>query len=202
MICNNLGPGISLRSFKVSTNLVILCPSIGPKYLIFIDSNRLLLLLINPLMLCSNLLAISLEKLPPTGSLPRVFQISSLILLYVCEVVMSVRYSRNDPTFGSMLMLLSFKITSKSASATPAWFMASKAIPAVMEPSPIIATAFLSNSPLCLAAIAIPNAADMEVEECPTPNASYSLSLLFGKPLSPPYFLLVGKLSLLPVSIL
>ena len=156
----------------------------------------------NPLMLCSSLLAISLEKLPPTGSLPRVFQISSLILLYVCEVVISVRYSRKDPTLGSMLMLLSFKMTKRSASATPAWFMASNAIPAVMDPSPITATDFLSSSPLCLAAMAIPKAAEIEVDECPTPNVSYSLSLLLGKPLKPPYFLLVGKLSLLPVKIL
>ena len=34
-------------------------------------------------------------------------------------------------------------------------------------------------------------AAEMEVEECPTPKASYSLSFIFGKPLIPLYFRLV-----------
>ncbi len=99
---------------------------------------------------------------------------------------MSVKYSFKAPTFGSMLMQLSFKMISMSVSATPAWFIASKAIPAVIEPSPITATDFLSVSPLYLAAMAIPRAAEIEVEECPTPNVSYSLSLRFGKPLNPP----------------
>ena len=90
---------------------------------------------------------------------------------------------------------------STSLSATPAWFIASKAIPAVMEPSPIIATDFLC-SPLYFAAIAIPNAAEMEVEECPTPKVSYGLSLRLGKPLKPLYFLLVTNSFLRPVNIL
>ena len=38
---------------------------------------------------------------------------------------------------------------------------------------------------------AIPNAAEIEVEECPTPKASYLLSDGFGNPLIPPYFRLV-----------
>ena len=63
-----------------------------------------------------------------------------------------------------MLIQLSFKIIKTSLSATPAWFIASKAIPAVIEPSPIMATDFLS-SPLYLAAMDIPNAAEIEVEE-------------------------------------
>ena len=42
--------------------------------------------------------------------------------------------------------------------------MASKAIPAVIAPSPIIATEILSL-PICLAANAIPKAAEIEVEE-------------------------------------
>ena len=61
---------------------------------------------------------------------------------------------------------------------------------------------FCLSSPLYLAAIAIPKAAEIEVDECPTPKVSYSLSLLFGKPLKPLYFLLVTKLSLRPVRIL
>ena len=42
-----------------------------------------------------------------------------------------------------------------------------------------------------LEAIAIPNAAEIEVELCPTPNVSYSLSPRFGKPEIPPNCLLV-----------
>ena len=67
----------------------------------------------------------------------------------------------------------------------PAWFSASNAIPPVMAPSPITATCCLSVSPLCCEATAIPKAAEIDVEECPTPKVSYSLSVLFGKPLSP-----------------
>ena len=114
---------------------------------------------------------------------------------------MSVKYSLSAPTFGSILMQLSFKIISTSLSATPAWFMASKAMPAVKEPSPITAIDF-RFSPLYLAAMAMPNAAEIEVEEWPTPKVSYSLSDLLGKPLSPLYFLLVTNWSLRPVNIL
>ena len=80
--------------------------------------------------------------------------------------------------------------------------MASKAMPAVMEPSPITAIAFLSDSPFTLAAMAMPRAAEMEVEEWPTPKVSYGLSLRLGKPLRPLYFRLVAKLSRRPVRIL
>jgi hypothetical protein len=64
-------------------------------------------------------------------------------------------------------------------------FNPSKAKPPVMAPSPITATTFLF-SPFIRAAIAIPNAAEMEVEACPVPKASYSLSLMRGNPLMPP----------------
>ena len=46
----------------------------------------------------------------------------------------------------------------------PALFRASKAMPAVIAPSPIIATARLSN-PAFWAATAMPNAAEIEVLE-------------------------------------
>ncbi|MNL58326.1 hypothetical protein D3C87_1819540 [compost metagenome] len=52
---------------------------------------------------------------------------------------MSVRYSLSAPTFGSMAMQLSLRIISKLESVAPAWFMPSKANPAVMAPSPMIA---------------------------------------------------------------
>ena len=99
---------------------------------------------------------------------------------------MSSRYSFNPPTLGSMAMLLSFKITKRLELYTPALFNASKAMPPVIEPSPIMAMFWRSSSPFSLEAIAIPNAAEMEVEECPVPNESYSLSSRRGKPLMPP----------------
>ena len=72
-------------------------------------------------------------------------------------------------------MSLSLRITSRSAGSEPAWFSASNAMPAVMAPSPMIATTRRS-SPARAAATAMPNAALIEVLECPTPNVSYSLS--------------------------
>ena len=71
-----------------------------------------------------------------------------------------------------------------SASATPALFMASNTMPADIAPSPMMDTTCRS-SPLCLAASAMPSAAEMEVEEWPTPKVSYSLSLRLGKPAMP-----------------
>ncbi len=66
----------------------------------------------------------------------------------------------------------------------PALFKASNTIPAVIAPSPIIATAW-RFSPLVRAAKAIPNAADIDVEECAVPNVSYGLSERRGKPDKP-----------------
>jgi len=63
-----------------------------------------------------------------------------------------------------MLMSLSFNITNKLASISPALFSASKAIPAVIAPSPIIATLRRSKF-ASFAAIAIPNAAEIDVLE-------------------------------------
>ena len=48
----------------------------------------------------------------------------------------------------------------------------------------------------------MPYAAEMEVEACPVPKASYSLSLMRGKPLMPPSLRFVGKRSRRPVIIL
>lgn len=91
----------------------------------------------------------------------------------------------------SIDMQLSFSITSRLEFSMPAWFNASKAKPAVMAPSPITATCCLSFSPFNCDATAMPNAADIDVDECPTPKVSYSLSLRLGKPLNPLYILLV-----------
>ena len=61
-------------------------------------------------------------------------------------------------------MSLSFSTTSMSACETPALFIASNAMPALIAPSPMIATA-LRSSPLSLAATAMPSAAEIEVDE-------------------------------------
>jgi len=86
-------------------------------------------------------------------------------------------------------MSLSLSTTSSSgilpACGTPALFRASKAMPAVMAPSPMMATA-LRASPRNCAPMAMPRAAEIEVDECAVPKVSYSLSSRRGKPLMPP----------------
>ena len=78
---------------------------------------------------------------------------------------MSVKYSFSAPTFGSIDMQLSFKITSIFACSPPAWFKPSKAKPAVMAPSPITAMCCMSSFLRSLFATAIPKAAEIEVDE-------------------------------------
>ena len=70
-----------------------------------------------------------------------------------------------------------------------------------MAPSPIRATT-LSCRPCMRAASARPSAAEMEVEECPTPKASNGLSLRLGNPLMPPFVRIVRNASRRPVSTL
>lgn len=48
----------------------------------------------------------------------------------------------------------------------------------------------------------IPRPAEMLVELCPTPKASWTLSSLLGNPAKPEVFLIVCILDLLPVKIL
>ena len=64
-----------------------------------------------------------------------------------------------------MDMQLSFKIISILDFETPALFIPSKAIPPVMPPSPITAMCCFLCCFLCLEAVAIPSAADIDVEE-------------------------------------
>ena len=74
-------------------------------------------------------------------------------------------------------------------------------MPALIAPSPITATTLLLSLDNFLA-VAIPNADEIEVELCPAPKESYSLSALFVKPDKPPPFRRVLILSFLPVMIL
>ncbi len=98
-------------------------------------------------------------------------------------------------------MSLSLRITSRFAGSEPAWLSASKAMPAVIAPSPMIATT-LRSSPARAAATAMPSAAEIEVLEWPTPKVSYSLSARVGKGASPPACLMVCSRSRRPVSTL
>ena len=88
-----------------------------------------------------------------------------------------------------------------SFSVFPALFKPSKAIPAVIAPSPITAIA-LDLDLFILKASDIPNAADIDVLECPVPKLSKVLSDRLGKPEMPSFCLSVYILSLLPVKIL
>ena len=94
-------------------------------------------------------------------------------------LIKRARYLFSAPTGGLMDMSLSLRMTSRSPirppCETPALFSASKAMPAVIEPSPMMATARRS-SPLSLAAIAMPCGPEMLVDEWPVPKVSYSLS--------------------------
>ena len=62
-------------------------------------------------------------------------------------------------------MQLSFKITNKLDFSIPALFKPSKASPALIDPSPITAICCLSFILLSFEAVAIPSAADIEVDE-------------------------------------
>ena len=75
------------------------------------------------------------------------------------------------PTGGEIDISLSFRITSRSTSMAPALFIASYAIPADIAPSPMTAIA-RRCSPFILAAVAMPSAAEIEVEECAVPKVS------------------------------
>ena len=105
------------------------------------------------------------------------------------------------PTFSLIDMPLSLNTTSMFGSTSPPWFSASNAMPAVIAPSPITATN-LRGSPLRCAAMAMPSAAEMDVDEWPTPKVSYSLSSRRGNGARPSFFLIVVMRSRRPVRIL
>ena len=74
-------------------------------------------------------------------------------------------------------------------------------MPAVIAPSPITATT-LRGFPARALAIAMPSAAEIEVEEWPTPKVSNSLSSRFGNGATPSFCLTVWMRSRRPVRIL
>ena len=88
------------------------------------------------------------------------------------------------PNPEALLTMLVAGLLSLLSVSSPAWLRASNAMPAVNAPSPITAIARRSW-PWSLEASAIPIAALIDVLECPTPNASYSLSSRAGKAAGP-----------------
>ena len=66
----------------------------------------------------------------------------------------------------------------------PISFNASKAIPPVRAPSPITAITSCFSFLISLL-LAIPTAAEIDVEECPVSKKSYLLSFFLGNPLIP-----------------
>jgi len=60
----------------------------------------------------------------------------------------------------------------------------------------------LRFSPLIFAAVAMPRAAEIDVDECAVPNVSYSLSSRLGKPDRPFSWRRLGMRSRRPVRIL
>jgi hypothetical protein len=88
------------------------------------------------------------------------------------------------PTGGEIDISLSLRTTRSGTSIAPALFIASKAMPADMAPSPITAMA-RRFSPFSFAAAAMPSAAEIEVLEWAVPKVSYFDSARRGKPEMP-----------------
>ncbi len=130
-----------------------------------------------------------------------IFLPPSRILFSVRLAIRRASMRGSAPTFSLIDIWLSLRMTSMSGSTSPPWFSASNAMPAVIAPSPITATT-LRWSPLRCAAMAMPSAAEIDVEEWPTPKVSYSLSSRFGNGATPSFFLTVVMRSRRPVRIL
>ena len=105
------------------------------------------------------------------------------------------------PTFGEIDIELSFRMTIRFVPRWPAWFRPSKAMPAVMAPSPITAITWWS-SPRRSRAAAMPVAAEIDVPAWPAPKRSWGLSLRSANPERPSYWRIVSICSRRPVTIL
>ncbi len=134
-------------------------------------------------MLSFTLLAV-LDSILPPGVTFNIFSTSSLTLLTVEFFIIADKCLDIPPTFSSIDISLSFNITIIFVFIYPIWLRASKAIPPVIDPSPIIETTEKS-SPFISLAHAIPLPTDIDVLLCPVSNISCSLSHSFGNPLNP-----------------
>ena len=111
------------------------------------------------------------------------------------------RYADMAPTGGAIDMSLSLRITIRRSRRAPALLSASYAMPADMAPSPITQMTLLVL-PARSRATAIPSPAEIDVDACAAPNASYSLSARLVKPERPLPIRRVRMRSRRPVMIL
>jgi len=174
------------------------CPSIGPIYS-NPNASKSIPGVKNTLKDSSARLAICRTDLPNLGRLSRNASRSFLNRCTDSLVMVRERRLESAPTFSEIDISLSFRITTRSLFSSPAWFSPSKAMPPVIEPSPITAITLLWRS-FRSRATASPSAAEMEVDEWPTSKQSCGDSARLGKPLIPPMVRSVPKLSFLPVS--
>ena len=193
---------MSFISFRTFINDVVSCPSIGPKYLIFMPSKMFCCCMSNDFrLLLKRIIAFFLSSV----SSPHFAICLDMALrkrLYPSDVCKFSRYCFIPPTLRSMAILLSFSIMSRLLGVAEALLRPSNAKPPLIEPSPITATMCLFVSFFRLALTAIPSAAEMEFDACPHVNVSYWLSDGVGNGASPFNFLFVQNLSRLPVKIL
>ena len=198
--CNNTGPSNSFVIFNILSSSASLCPSTGPKYLKPISSKNIFGIIncFIPLFIFWTIFTIGF---PITGIFLITLLAEILDFVYVFLVLNLLKNIFKPPIFFEILISLSFKITVILVLLYPASFNASSAIPPVKAPSPITAITLLVLPSISLA-LAIPNAADIDVLLCPVLKQSISDSLVFGKPAIPSNFLNVFNCSLLPVKIL
>jgi hypothetical protein len=109
------------------------------------------------------------------------------------------RYDAIDPTLGAIDISLSLRMTMKFDLSVPALLIASYASPPVSAPSPMIETT-VSSPPARSRAVTMPNPAEIAVDACPAPNASYGDSERIEKPEIPPPWRSVSKRFARPVS--
>jgi hypothetical protein len=96
---------------------------------------------------------------------------SSLARTTCLLVIFRLRKLESAPTLGEIDISLSLRMTMRFLLRWPAWLSASKAMPPVMEPSPITAMTRLLHFLRCFA-MAMPRPAEIEVELWPVSKVS------------------------------
>ena len=162
--CRIFGPCISLISCRIRAMFFTSCPSMGPKYRIFIPSKIFCCWAARDFRLFPNLIKAFRRSSLSNPILNNRRDVLKRSWLYRFEVVRLNRYCFMPPTLRSMAMSLSLSMISRLFAVDEALFNPSKASPPLMDPSPITATTWRSFSPFLSAATAIPNAAEMELE--------------------------------------
>ena len=137
-----IGSSNCFARFNVSTIKGILCPSIGPTYVIPISS-KYIPGTNNCLIKSFDFLMIVVSSLPIPGIFIKDCSTFPLNSTYSFFVLTLFKYADIPPTFSAIDILLSFKITTRfffSLRSLAILFNASYAIPPDKAPSPITAT--------------------------------------------------------------